>query len=140
METLYRFVSGVAAAVAGLFAPIAPLVWCAVAFIGVDFVTGVAASRAVARREGRPWWFESREAWRTVVKLGLVLTAIAMAWLIDSCVLEFMQLNLARLFTGFTCGVELWSFLENAAQLSDAPIFERLRQYVRRRIDRHMEG
>ena len=140
METLYRFVSGVAAAVAGLFAPIAPLVWCAVAFIGVDFVTGVAASRAVARREGRPWWFESREAWRTVVKLGLVLTAIARAWLIDSCVLEFMQLNLARLFTGFTCGVELWSFLENAAQLSDAPIFERLRQYVRRRIDRHMEG
>ena len=139
METLYRFVSGVAAAVAGLFAPIAPLVWCAVAFIGVDFVTGVAASRAVARREGRPWWFESREAWRTVVKLGLVLTAIAMAWLIDSCVLEFMQLNLARLFTGFTCGVELWSFLENAAQLSDAPIFKRLRQYVRRRIDRHME-
>ena len=139
METLYRFVSGVAAAVAGLFAPIAPLVWCAVAFIGVDFVTGVAASRAVARREGRPWWFESREAWRTVVKLGLVLTAIAMAWLIDSCVLEFMQLNLARLFTGFTCGVDLWSFLENAAQRPDAPLLKRLRQYVRRRIDRHME-
>lgn len=140
METLYRFVSGLVAAVAGLFAPIAPMVWCAVAFIGVDFVTGVAASRAQARREARPWWFESREAWRTVVKLGLVLTAIAMAWLIDSCVLaDFMQLNLARLFTGFTCGVELWSFLENAAQLSDAPIFERLKQYVHRRIDRHME-
>ena len=57
-----------------------------------------------------------------------------MAWLIDSCVLDFMQLNVARLFTGFTCGVELWSFLENAAQLSDAPLFHWLRRYVRRRI------
>ena len=45
-----------------------------------------------------------------------------------------MQLNVARLFMGFTCGVELWSFLENAAQLSDAPLFHWLRRYVRRRI------
>lgn len=138
METLYRFVSGAAAGVAALFAPVAPLVACALLFIGIDFLTGVAASRAVARREGRAWFFESCEAWRTVLKMGLTLTAIAMAWLIDSCVLDFMQLNIARLFTGFTCGVELWSFLENAAQLSDAPLFRWLRRYVRRRIDREV--
>lgn len=138
METLYRFVSGAAAGVAALFAPVGPLVACALLFIGIDFLTGVAASRAVARREGRAWFFESCEAWRTVLKMGLTLTAIAMAWLIDSCVLDFMQLNVARLFTGFTCGVELWSFLENAAQLSDAPLFRWLRRYVRRRIDREV--
>ena len=74
------------------------------------------------------------KAWRTVLKLALALTAISMAWLIDSCVLDFMRLNLARLLTGFTCGVELWSFLENAAQLSDAPLFRWLRRYVHRRI------
>ena len=106
METLYRLVSGLTAGFIALFAPIGPLVACAMAFIGIDFLSGVAASRA----------------------------AIAMAWLIDSCVLDFMQLNVARLFTGFTCGVELWSFLENAAQLSDAPLFHWLRRYVRRRI------
>lgn len=138
METLYRFVSGAAAGVAALFAPVGPLAACALLFIGIDFLTGVAASRAVARREGRAWFFESCEAWRTVLKMGLTLTAIAMAWLIDSCVLDFMQLNIARLFTGFTCGVELWSFLENAAQLSDAPLFRWLRRYVRRRIDREV--
>lgn len=87
-----------------------------------------------ACREGRAWYFESCKAWRTVLKLTLAVTAISMAWLIDSCVLDFMQLNLARLLTGFTCGVELWSFLENAAQLSDAPLFRWLRRYVRRRI------
>ena len=103
-------------------------------FIGVDFLSGVAADRAAARREGRAWYFESCKAWHTVVKLTLAVTAISMAWLIDSCVLDFMQLNVAKLLTGFTCGVELWSFLENAAQLSDAPLFRWLRRYVHRRI------
>ena len=134
METLYRLISGLTAGFIALFAPIGPLVACAMAFIGIDFLSGVAASRAAARRKGHTWYFESCEAWRTVLKLGLTVTAIAMAWLIDSCVLDFMQLNVARLFTGFTCGVELWSFLENAAQLSDAPLFHWLRRYVRRRI------
>ena len=134
METLYRLVSGLTAGFIALFAPIGPLVACAMAFIGIDFLSGVAASRAAARRKGHTWYFESCEAWRTVLKLGLTVTAIAMAWLIDSCVLDFMQLNVARLFTGFTCGVELWSFLENAAQLSDAPLFHWLRRFVRRRI------
>ncbi|WP_418982346.1 phage holin family protein [Alistipes sp.] len=134
METWYKLVSGAAAALTALFAPIAPLVACTMLFIGIDFLSGVAADRTAARHAGRPWCFESRKAWRTVVKLALTLTAIAMAWLIDSCVLGFLQLNLARLFTGFTCGVELWSFLENAAQLSDAPLFRWLRRYVGRRI------
>ena len=134
MEALFRFVSGVAAGIAALFAPIGPLAATTVVFIGVDFLSGVAADRAAALREGRAWYFESCKAWRTVLKLALALTAISMAWLIDSCVLDFMRLNLARLLTGFTCGVELWSFLENAAQLSDAPLFRWLRRYVHRRI------
>ncbi|WP_418992916.1 phage holin family protein [Alistipes sp.] len=134
MEALYRLVSGAAAGIAALFAPIGPLVACAVAFIGIDFLSGVAAGRAVALRAGRAWYFESCQAWRTVLKLGLTITTIGMAWLLENCVLDFMHLDLARLFTGFTCGVELWSFLENAAQLSDAPLFRWLRRYVRRRI------
>lgn len=139
MEVLYRFFSGTAAGLLALFAPIGPLVATAVAFIAIDFLTGVAADRAVARREGRVWYFESCKAWRTVLKLALAVTAIAMAWLIDCCVLDFMELHIARLFTGFTCGVELWSFLENAAQLSDAPLFRWLRRYVRRRIRKEVE-
>lgn len=134
METLYRYVSGAAAGIAGLFAPAGPLIATTLLFIVMDFLSGVAADRAAARRAGRAWYFESRKAWRTVAKAALVLTAIAMAWLLDTCVLDFLQLNVARLFAGFTCGVELWSFLENAAQLSDAPFFLRMRRYVRRRI------
>ena len=134
METWYRLVSGAAASLAALFAPIGPLVATTLLFIAVDFLSGVAADRATACRDRRKWYFESRKAWRTVVKAALAVTMIAMAWLLDCSVLDFLELRSAKLLAGFACGVELWSFLENAAQLSDAPLFGWLRRYVHRRI------
>ena len=140
METLSRLFNVALVGAVSLFAPIAPLVGCALAFVAVDFITGVAASRARARQRGEKWYFESHEAWRTVLKLGFVVIAIAMSWLVESCVLDFMTLNLAKIFTGFTCAVEFWSFLENASQLSQSPMFVWLKQYVRRRIRKEVEG
>ena len=55
MEALYRCVSGLAAGTAALFAPIGPMAATTAAFIGIAFLTGVAADRAAARREGRTW-------------------------------------------------------------------------------------
>lgn len=134
MEALYRFVSGAAAGLAAVLAPAVPLAGCAVLFIGVDFLSGVAADRSAARRKGRAWYFESRKAWRTVLKLLFAAAAILLARLLECCVEGLFTLQLARLFAGFICGVELWSFLENAAQLSDSPLFMHLRRYARRRI------
>lgn len=139
MEALFRYISGVMTGLLSLFAPVASTAACALAFIGVDFATGVAASRISARRGGRKWYFESREAWRTVFKAGFVMTAIAMSWLLECCVLDFVTLNLTKMFTGFVCGVEFWSFLENASQLSDAPLFVWLKRYVHRRIEKEAE-
>lgn len=139
MEALFKLFSGLVAALMGLFAPITPLVVTTMLFIAIDFVLGVVADRAMARREGRAWYFESHRARQTVTKAALVLIALAMAWLLDSCVLGFMHLKLAHLFAGFTCGVELWSFMENAAQLSDAPLFEWMRRYLHRHIEREVE-
>ena len=140
MEALYKFISGATAAIVALFAPIAPLVGCTLLFIGIDFLSGVAADRQTAKREGRDWYFESHLDRHTVMKAALCIVTLAMAWLLDSCVLDFLHLRIAHLFAGFTCGVELWSFLENAAQLSDAPLFRWLRQYVRRRIRKEVGG
>jgi phage-related holin len=127
------------ASLCGLLCPIAPLITTATLFIVVDFITGVIASRAEARREGREWWFESRKAWRTVIKAGFVAIAIVMMWVLDYHVLEFMHLNMAKLFTGFVCGVELWSFLENAATISRAPLFEWMSRWVKRRVEREVK-
>lgn len=140
METLSRLFNVTLIGIISLFAPIAPLVGCAITFVAIDFITGIAASRAVARRRGEEWFFESHEAWRTVLKLGFVIIAIAMSWLVERCVLDFVTLNLAKIFTGFTCAVEFWSFLENASQLSESPMFVWLKRYVRRRIRKEVEG
>lgn len=123
---------------AALFAPIKPLVLCALSFILVDFVTGVLASRCEAKQRGEQWYFSSHEAWRTIRKAGFVLLTISMSWLIEWCILDFVTLNLTRILTGTICGVEMWSFLENASVLSDAKLFEWLRNYVKRKVEKEI--
>ena len=125
MEALYRFFNGCVVSFAALLAPLPPLVWC---------VTRVAASRVEARREGRAWRFESREAWRTAQKLGFVIIALGMACMIDAVTAGFFAPDLTRLFAGFVCGVELWSFLENACRISDARALRWLSRFVGREI------
>ena len=139
MEVLFRYFSAFVASLCGLLCPIAPLITTATLFIVVDFITGVVASHAEARREGRRWWFESRKAWRTVIKAGFVAIAIVMMWVLDYHVLEFMNLNMAKLFKCFVCGVELLSFLENAATISRAPLFEWMSRWVKRRVEREVK-
>jgi phage-related holin len=140
MEILFRYFSGIATALTALLCPIAPLIIATSVFILIDFITGVIASRAEARRAGREWWFESRKAWRTVLKLGFVLTSIVLISVIDSHILGFMNLNLANIFTGFVCGVELWSFLENATTISDSPLFSWLGRWVKRRVKKEVDN
>lgn len=134
MEALFKYINAAVMGVAALFAPVRPIIICSLVFVAIDFITGVLASRSMAKSEGRAWYFESREAWRTVRKAGFVITAIAMTWMVECCILDFMQLHLTRLFAGMICGVEMWSFLENASVLSDARLFGWMRRYVHRRI------
>ena len=138
MAILFKYISGAVAALVALLCPITPLIVTASVFIAIDFVTGIYASYVAAKKEGREWRIESRKAWRTVNKLCFVVTGIVMTWLIDSLVLEFMELHLANIFTGFVCGVELWSFIENAAIISQSSLFVWLGRWVKRRIGREV--
>lgn len=138
MEALLKFISGLFLGLISLFAPIQPIVCCALAFIIVDFVTGTLADRTTARREGRKWYFESSKARRTILKAGFSLIAIAMTWLVEFSILDFMNLHITRLLAGMICGVEMWSILENASVLSDSRLFEWLRKYVRRKIEKEV--
>lgn len=135
---MYRVVNGLILGFAALFSPIKSIVICALVFIAIDFVTGVLASRCEARQRGEKWFFSSHEAWRTIRKAGFVLLTITMSWLIESCILDFITLNLTRIIAGAICGVEMWSFLENASVLSDAKIFEWLRNYVKRKAEKEI--
>ena len=138
MAVLFKYISGVVAALVALLCPITPLVVTASVFIAIDFVTGIYASYVAACKEGRAWRIESRKAWRTINKLCFVVTGIVMTWLIDSFVLQFMELHLANIFTGFVCGVELWSFIENAAIISQSSLFVWLGRWIKRRIGKEV--
>lgn len=135
MENVVRYIVGAAGGVASLFAPIKGLIICAMLFVAIDFLTGVVASRRRAKLSGEPWGFESSKAWKTVVKLAFVMGGIVLAWLLDSHILHFMNLKLANLFTGFVCGVEFWSYLENAAEISDHPLFRKLKKYMKVKLE-----
>jgi phage-related holin len=136
METIVKYLWGLASGVCALFVPIRGLVICAVVFVAIDFVTGVIASRCRARRAALAWQFSSRRAWNTVVKLIFVMAGIVLAWMLESVVLTFAELHLAKIFTGFVCGVEFWSYLENAADISGHPLFTALRNLLKGRLDR----
>lgn len=133
-----KTISGGTASLLALLSPVRPLVVCALLFMVLDFVTGVAANRKRCRTQGRHWAFESRKAWKTLYKLTFATTGIVMTWTIDRYVFPFATLNLANLFTGFVCGVELWSYLENAAEISEHPLFRWLQQYMKRKIDNQL--
>lgn len=135
MENVFKYLCGVAAGLCALFAPVRGLALCALVFVAVDFATGVAASRCRARRGGTVWSFSSRRAWDTVLKLVFVMAGILLAWLLDSVVFTFVELHLAKVFTGFVCGVEFWSYLENAADISGHPVFRALRRLLERKVD-----
>ena len=97
-------------------------------------------SRRRARRIGLTWSFSSRRAWDTVLKLLFVMAGIVLAWLLDSVVLTFVELHLAKIFTGFVCGIEFWSYLENAADISGQPVFRALKKVLKRKVDESLKG
>ena len=134
MEALYRYFSGALLSLAALFAPVVPMVWCVAGFILFDFLTGVWASKVESREQGKEWYFESRLAWHTAQKLGFTIIALCMAFVIDTMILDFLEMNLTKLFAGFVCGVEMWSFLENACRISDAPLLRYIKRYVKQKV------
>ena len=140
MEILFKYISGAVVALVGMLCPITPLIASAMLFISIDFITGILASRAEAKRAGESWRVERRKAWRTVVKAGFVALAIVMMWIIDATILGFMHLHLANIFAGFVCGVERWSFIENASRISGAPLFEWIGRWLKRRIGMEVGG
>ncbi len=126
--------AGILAALLSYFVHnILPLVVCMMIFEAIDFVTGVWKSAIVAKRNGKQFAFESVKAWRTIYKIVFILAGIIMSEMLDVVVAEH-DLRLANYFTAFCCGVEFWSFLENAAVISDHPIFRWLRKFMKERM------
>lgn len=129
----------VAGLVAGFFAVfvqnLLPLFVAVTVFEAVDFVTGCIKSGVVAHRNHEKFAFESVKAWRTIYKFVFILIGVVLAEMLDAIIAEDTRLRFANYFTAFCCGVEFWSFLENAAIISDHPIFRWLRQFMKIKVE-----
>ena len=111
-----------------------PLFVTVIVFEIVDFVTGVIKSAYVSKRKGEKPAFESIKAWRTIYKFVFILIGICLSEMLDNTLVE-SNLRLANYFTAFCCGVEFWSFLENAAIISDHPVFRWLRKFMKVKLE-----
>ena len=112
-----------------------PLFVAVIVFEVMDFVTGCIKSAVVSKRKGERFAFESIKAWRTIYKFVFILVGIVLAELLDQTFGNDGRLKLANYFTAFCCGVEFWSFLENAAVICDHPIFRMLKKVMREKTE-----
>ena len=112
-----------------------PLFVTVTVFELADFVTGVIKSAVVAKRAKQKFAFESVKAWRTIYKYVFILVGIVLAEMLDEALAIETRLRFANYFATFCCGVEFWSFLENAAVISDHPVFRWLRRYMKFKVE-----
>nr|DAD91508.1 MAG TPA: holin [Myoviridae sp. ctx322] len=115
------------------------LVLCVFIFELVDFITGCWKSSVIAHKSRKKFAFESIKAWRTIYKTVLILIGIYLAYILDYKVLTMKELYLPNYFCAFVCGVEFWSFLENAAQISDYPLFRWLRKFMKTKVEEGLD-
>lgn len=115
------------------------LVLCVFIFEFVDFITGCWKSYVIAHKSRKKFAFESIKAWRTIYKTVLILIGIYLAYMLDYEVLTMKELYLPNYFCAFVCGVEFWSFLENAAQISDYPLFRWLRKFMKTKVEEGLD-
>ena len=129
-----QWLSGVGAAFWGSFAPIQDMLLGV--FIGIDFIVGCIASYKRAKRRKTRWFFESAKAWNTIYKLAFSLIAVSLSHYLDTKIFDFVDLKLPNMVAGFVCGTEFWSFLENAGDISEHPVFKAIRKITKRKINR----
>lgn len=119
----------------GWLAPVNSLILITLSFILIDFITGIMASYKRAKRLKHHWVLDPEKMWNTVWKLIFCIIGIIMFWVMDQYVLTFLNLNLHNIFAGFILGIELYSFLKHAAEISNHKIFRWIGNYMKNKID-----
>lgn len=131
--------SGLIAGIGAVFFQnLLPLFMCVLVFEVIDFVTGCLKSYVLSHRSKKNFAFESVKAWRTIYKLVFIFLGTVLAEMLDY-VISDNRLRLSNYFVGFCCGVEFWSFLENAAVISEHRVFIWLKQFMKVKVDEALD-
>ena len=127
-QHIWNFLFGIVLALVGYFLPIKNVVHVMSAAIMFDLFTGLWAARV----KGRGW--KSIKLWRTIYKLFISTIIIMLLYAMDKEMgtpIVQMHKIAAWLITGF----EIWSILENAAEISNLRIFIILKDFMHDKIE-----
>ena len=112
----------------GFFEPLWVLMLWFLIFVACDTITGVWAS-VIERKI-----ITSNQLRKTVVKMMMYSMTIVLCHAIDTSMIQFIDLSLARITAAVISGIELYSILENCYRITGNRVFKTLTQFTLKKI------
>ena len=119
-KKVIEFLSAVGGAIASFFTTMPPLVYILIGVMSIDYVTGLICGAMGKSRKTETGYLASHEAWKGLLKKGVILLVVLLANLLDIAVSKSAGITVEAVM-GATC---LWfiaseglSILENVASM-----------------------
>lgn len=119
-KKLSEFIAAIGGAIASFFVTMPPLVWILIAVMSIDYVTGLICGAMGKSKKTETGYLASHEAWKGLLKKGVILLVVLLANLLDIAVSKGAGITVEAVM-GATC---LWfiaseglSILENVASM-----------------------
>lgn len=119
-KKVIEFLSAVGGAIASFFTTMPPLVYILIGVMSIDYVTGLICGAMGKSKKTETGYLASHEAWKGLLKKGVILLVVLLANLLDIAVSKGAGITVEAVM-GATC---LWfiaseglSILENVASM-----------------------
>ena len=119
-KKIIEFLSAVGGAIASFFTTMPPLVYILIGVMSIDYVTGLICGAMGKSKKTETGYLASHEAWKGLLKKGVILLVVLLANLLDIAVSKSAGITVEAVM-GATC---LWfiaseglSILENVASM-----------------------
>lgn len=112
-------------AVLAFFSPVQPLLIATLVFAFADFLTGIFASRKIAKTEGKTnWtdWWQSKKMQKKIFDIVFYLLAIILAYYFEKLFFDYVNFPVSRLTAFIILSVEFWSNMENLGVITGLPL------------------
>lgn len=119
-KKVIEFLSAIGGAIASFFTTMPPLVYILIGVMSIDYVTGLICGAMGRSKKTETGYLASHEAWKGLLKKGVILLVVLLANLLDIAVSKGAGITVEAVM-GATC---LWfiaseglSILENVASM-----------------------
>lgn len=119
-KKVIEFLSAIGGAIASFFTTMPPLVYILIGVMSIDYVTGLICGAMGRSKKTESGYLASHEAWKGLLKKGVILLVVLLANLLDIAVSKGAGITVEAVM-GATC---LWfiaseglSILENVASM-----------------------